>query len=206
MAEDYQDWLWHKLGEKCVENLKKHEFDAHLTSSVDEARQIVFSLIKGYKSFGFGGSETTRALNIIQELKESGNIVYDHWEPGLSPEEYESLRLQQGRCDCFFCSANAISATGEIVNVDGIGNRTSAMMFGPKKVIIAAGMNKVALNLESALNRVKNVAGPMRAKNLNIEAPCAKTGFCSDCNSQQRICRITTILHRKPFLRMFQSS
>jgi hypothetical protein len=198
MAEDYQDWHWQKLGEKCVENLKRHEFDAHLASSVGEARLLVRGMIADYKTFGFGGSETTRALNIITELKETGKTVYDHWQPGLSPDECQSLRLLQGRCDCFFCSANAVTVTGEIVNVDGIGNRTSAMMFGPKKVIIVAGMNKVVHNLEAALDRVREVAGPMRAKSLNLETPCAKTGFCSDCSVPQRICRITAILHRKP--------
>ncbi len=111
-----------------------------------------------------------------------------------------NLRLNQGRCDCFFCSANAISATGEIVNVDGVGNRTNAMTFGNKKVIIVAGMNKVTPDIDSALKRVSEVAAPMRAKSLNMATPCAETGVCSDCNAPQRICRITTILHRKPML------
>ena len=84
--------------------------------------------------------------------------------------------------------------------MDGVGNRTSAMAFGPKKVVIVAGMNKVTQDLESALRRVKEVAAPMRAKSLNMETPCAETGVCSDCNVPQRICRVTTILHRKPML------
>ncbi|MCF8049677.1 MAG: lactate utilization protein [Desulfobacterales bacterium] len=200
MTNDYQDWRWQKLGEKCVENLKKNEFDARLSPSIDDARQIIEDITGEYETFGFGGSDTSRSLGIIPRLKKKGKTVYDHWEPGLSPETYQTLRLQQGRCDCFFCSANAISATGEVVNVDGIGNRTSAMMFGPKKVVIVAGMNKVTHTLQEALDRVREVAGPMRAKSLNMEAPCAKTGFCSDCNAPQRICRITAILHRKPML------
>jgi L-lactate utilization protein LutB len=200
MTNDYREWLWQELGEKCVENLKRKEFGAQLAPSVDDAREIIEEMIGEYKTFGFGGSDTSRALGIIPGLKEKGKTVYDHWEPNLSPEEYQTLRLKQGRCDCFICSANAISATGEIVNVDGIGNRTSAMMFGPKKVIIVAGMNKVVRTLEAALDRVREVAGPMRAKSLNMGTPCAKTGLCTDCNAPQRICRITAILHRKPML------
>ena len=90
--------------------------------------------------------------------------------------------------------------TGEIVNVDGVGNRTNAMSFGPGKVIIIAGINKLTPDLESALQRVRNIAGPMRAKSLGMQTPCAETGICSDCNSPQRICRITTILHRQPII------
>lgn len=200
MLGTYHSWLWEKLGEKCIKNLRKNGFDAHFVSTIDEGRQFILQTVSGYKTFGFGGSDTTRALGVLEELRAAGKTIYDHWQEGLSKEEILDIRLQQGRCDCFFCSANAISATGEVVNVDGIGNRTSAMAFGPKKVIIVAGMNKVTPDLESSMRRVREVAAPMRAKSLAMETPCAETGICSDCNSPQRICRITTILHRKPLL------
>ncbi|RLB28005.1 MAG: lactate utilization protein [Deltaproteobacteria bacterium] len=200
MDSDYRNWLWEKLGEKCISNLKKHGFDAHLAASAKEARELILNLVSSYDTFGFGGSDTTRSLGIIEELKARGKTVYDHWERGLSRDQDLEVRLQQGRSDCFFCSANAISATGEVVNVDGVGNRTNGMTFGPKKVVIVAGMNKVTPDLEAALRRVREVAGPMRAKSLGMETPCAETGFCTDCNAPQRICRITVILHRKPML------
>lgn len=200
MDNTYRTWLWEKLGETCIKNLRKNGFDAHFVSTIDEARQFILQTVSGYETFGFGGSDTTRALGVLEELRASGKTIYDHWQEGLSKEEILDIRLQQGRCDCFFCSANAISATGEVVNVDGIGNRTSAMAFGPKKVIIVAGMNKVTPDLESSLKRIREVAAPMRAKSLAMETPCAETGICSDCNSAQRICRVTTILHRKPML------
>lgn len=200
MKNNYQAWLWGKLGEKCVKNLKKHGFDAHFAVTEEEARSLALEMTSGYESFGFGGSDTTRALGILEELKTKGKTVYDHWQEGLSRQKDLEIRLEMGRCDCFFCSANAISITGEVVNVDGIGNRTNAMSFGPKKVVIIAGMNKVTHDLESAIRRVKEVAGPMRAKSLGMETPCAETGICNDCNVPQRICRITTILHRKPMM------
>jgi L-lactate utilization protein LutB len=200
MENNYQRWLWQKLGEKCVNNLKKHGFDAHLAEAAEDANNIILKLVSEFETFGFGGSDTTRALGLHEALKSQGKTIYDHWQTGLSKEADLEIRLLQGRCDCFFCSANAVSATGEIVNVDGVGNRTNAMSFGPKKVVVAAGMNKVTHDLESALNRVSEVAAPMRAKSLNMDTPCAETGICSDCNSPQRICRITTILHRKPML------
>jgi len=111
-----------------------------------------------------------------------------------------NYRLNQGRSECFLCSANAISVTGEIVNIDGAGNRVAASMFGPKKVVIIAGMNKVTADLDSAMKRAKEVAAPLRAKSLNSTLTCVDTGICSDCHSPQRICNITAIFHRKPML------
>ncbi|MCP4110273.1 MAG: lactate utilization protein [Desulfobacteraceae bacterium] len=199
MDKQYHTWLWEKLAARCVSNLKKHGFDAHSVSTAEEAKSLILDMVSGYDSFGFGGSDTTRKIGIIEELKNRGKTIYDHWVADTKEQGLE-LRLKQGRCDCFFCSANGIAATGEIVNVDGAGNRNSAMTFGVKKVVIVAGMNKVTADLESALKRVREVAGPMRAKSLNMETPCAETGICNDCNVPQRICRITTILHRKPML------
>jgi hypothetical protein len=200
MDNTYQIWLWQKLGDKCIKALKKHGFDAHFVPNGEEAQKLTLEMISVYETFGFGGSITTRSLGILEELKSLGKTIYDHWPKGHNFEEDRDIRLQQGRCDCFLCSANAISATGEVVNVDGVGNRTNAMTFGPKKVVIIAGMNKVTPDLESALRRVSEVAGPMRARSLDMETPCAETGVCNDCNAPQRICRVTTILHRKPML------
>lgn len=200
MDHEYGTWLWERLGEKTVEALKKHGFDAHFSETIDRARESILGMIAPYKSFGFAGSHTTRSLGVVKVLREQGKTVFDHWQEGLSKEEDLRLRLEQGRCDCFFCSANAVSATGEIVNVDGVGNRTNSMTFGPRKVVIVAGMNKVRHDLESAQKRVREIAGPMRAKSLHINTPCAETGICTDCNSPQRICRVTTILHRRPMM------
>ena len=197
---DYSQWLGRKQAEKCVENLNKHGFKALFFLNCAEARAYVLKTISEYESFGFGGSDTTRKLDIIETLKQEKKIVYDHWENDLSPETSLKIRRNQSACDCFFCSANAISMTGEIVNVDGVGNRTNAMSFGPGKVMIIAGINKLTTDLQTAMQRVRNIAGPMRAKSLGMQTPCAETGICTDCNSPQRICRITTILHRKPML------
>ena len=200
MESDYRSWLWEKWAERCVKNLIRNEFDARFVPDIPAAAAMIMELAAPYESFGFGGSDTTRSLGIVEQLSAAGKTIHDHWQSGLSKEEDLSIRLAQGRCDCFLCSANAVSATGEIVNVDGIGNRTNAMTFGTKKVIIVAGMNKVTPDLDSALKRVRDVAAPMRAKSLNMKTPCAENGRCSDCRSPQRICRITAILHRKPML------
>ena len=200
MEDQYRTWLWQKTAERCVDNLKRNGFDALCVDTADEAFAAIMDMVSGYETFGFAGSATVRALGIVDALQKKGKTIYDHWQKGLTREEYRQIRLQQGRCECFFCSANAISATGEIINVDGAGNRVTAMTFGPEKVVIVAGTNKVRLTLDSAMQRIREVAAPMRAKSLGKETPCAETGVCSDCNSPQRICRATTILHRKPSL------
>ncbi len=200
MDEKNRKWLWQTLGEKCVKRLERHGFQAQLTDSAEEAASVIMEMVSGFESFGFAGSDTTRKLGLPGKLKQMRKTLYDHWEEGLSREEDYEIRKKQSQADCFICSANAISVTGEIVNVDGIGNRTNAMSFGPKKVIIVAGMNKVTTDLDSALKRIHEVAAPMRANSLGIQTPCAKTGLCGDCNDPMRLCRITTILHRKPMM------
>ncbi len=196
---EYHIWLKERLGKTCVENLKKHGFDARFMSDGDEAFSEIMKMAGQYESFGFGGSSTTRDMGIVKALKDMGKTIYDHWELPENITDYK-MRQLQGRADCFFTSANAISATGEIVNVDGVGNRNNGMTFGCPKVIVVAGINKVTRDIHSALRRIKEIAGPMRAKSLNMDTPCVKTGVCMDCNAPQRICRVTTILHRKPMM------
>ena len=200
MQASFQDWLGEQRSRTCVANLKKNGFDAHWVLDVDSARELILPLLADFQSFGFGGSETVRKLGLVDLLKAGGKTVHDHWQTGISPQESLAIRKSQLTSDCFFCSANAITMNGEIVNVDGAGNRTSAMAFGPQKVFIVAGMNKVANDLPAALQRIKDIAAPMRAKSLGMKTPCAETGVCGDCHSPQRICRITTILHRQPVL------
>jgi hypothetical protein len=199
MADRHQRWLWNTLGERCVRRLRRNGFDAHYAETAEAAAERFEARTGGLSSFGFGGSATTRALGLPKKLRDAGRAVHDHWAPGTGREDRE-IRLAQGRCDCFVCSANAISLTGEIVNVDGVGNRNNAMTFGCPHVVILAGMNKVVHTLEAALARVREVAAPMRAKSLDLKTPCAETGVCVDCDAPQRICRVTTILHRKPMM------
>jgi hypothetical protein len=197
---EHRLWLWRKLGESCIKNLKKNGFDAHLFADAAEAGDAVIEMISQHGSFGFGGSATCHALGLPDRLASMGKEVLDHNRPGISPEQSLDTRHKQLSCDCFLCSANAVAATGEIVNVDGVGNRTASMTFGPGKVVVVAGMNKVTPDLDSALKRIREVAGPMRAKSLGIDTPCAKTGICNDCRTPMRICNVTTILHRRPAL------
>ncbi|SCY86866.1 lactate utilization protein [Desulfoluna spongiiphila] len=200
MASDEKTWLLEQRAHRCVENLSKHRFDAHYLETGAEVSEKVKPFLEAADTVGFGGSDTVRSLGLHALAEEMGKTVYDHHRPDLSYDETLAMRKGQQGCDLFFTSANALSETGEIINVDGIGNRTSAMAFGPSRVVVVAGINKIASGLHGALRRIREVAGPMRAKSLGVETPCAVTGVCSDCNAPMRICNITTILHRKPML------
>ncbi len=124
-------------------------------------------------------------------------MIYAHWKPGLSPEDVLKIRRAHLTCDVFLTSANAVTMEGMLVSTDGAGNRVGAMMFGPGKVIVVAGVNKIVNDLHSAFRRIKEVATPQVVKDMGLEIPCAVTGFCSDCKSPIRACRATVILERK---------
>jgi L-lactate utilization protein LutB len=98
------------------------------------------------------------------------------------------------QADFFIASSNAVTEDGALVNTDGTGNRIAAMFFGPKKVIIVAGVNKLVPDLEAAMKRIKDVAAPLNAKRLGLKTPCAKTENCYDCSSHERICKITAVM------------
>jgi hypothetical protein len=137
-------------------------------------------------------------LGLIGRLEAAGKQTLVHGRAGLSLEERRQIMAAQQQCDLFFTSSNALTLQGQLVNIDATGNRVCAMAFGPRKVVVVAGANKISYSLEAALRRVKEVACPPNARRLNFNTPCAKTGLCSDCNSPDRICRITTIIDKKP--------
>lgn len=193
---------WHNetLGQKVVEALKKNNFNAEYVETKEDAKKKVLELLENSTSIGIGGSMTTIELGILEELEKKGKEVLNHGSAALSPEEKLTIRRRQLTCDCFICSTNAITLDGKLVNVDGTGNRVSAMIFGPKKVVIIAGINKIAADVDSALERIEMYAAPMNNKRLNLPNPCTKVGICMDCLASTRICNVTTIIRKKPSL------
>jgi hypothetical protein len=138
---------------------------------------------------------TTTGMGLWKKIAgKPGVKVMDPYQPGLSPEEAMELRRQGMLADVMIASSNAITLDGKLVNLDASGNRIAAMTFGPRKVILVVGMNKVALNLESAMARVKQYAAPVNVMRLGYKNPCAETGVCTDCQSPQRICNMWSII------------
>lgn len=192
---------WHneKVISKTVRSLEDNFFTAKAFKSRDELVEHVLENIQKDMKVGLGGSVTVRSLGLLEKIKEKGAILLlDHWREGLTPEEVAAIRIQQLTSDLFLTSANAITENGEIVNIDGIGNRINAMTYGPKKVFIIAGINKIVPDINYAIERIKRIAAPMNAKRLNLPLPCAETGYCHDCKSEKRICRILSVMMKKP--------
>jgi LUD domain len=184
--------------QKAVEKLRSHDFDAIYVKTKGEAAQEILKHVTPDTKIGVGGSITLRELGVLDTLKARGNKVYDHWTPGLSREQSLEIRKAEMTSDLFLSSSNAVTLTGELVNIDGFGNRVNAMTFGPGKVILVAGYNKIVGNVDEAIKRVRNEATPPNARRLNVDVPCANLGWCVDCNSPNRVCRVIVIHERKP--------
>ncbi len=193
------NWAHEQRCEKAVESLGKNGFTAVYCRTAEQARDYIVAEAAGAESVGFGGSLSVGDLQVEERLKEMGQELLIHGAPGLTQEERQVIMRRQLTCDLFLSGTNAVTLSGILVNIDATGNRAASMFFGPKKVIVVAGRNKlVDGTLDDAVKRVKDWASPPNARRLNYNTPCAKTGFCCDCNSPDRICRITTVIERKP--------
>ncbi len=196
-----KEWYNEKIAKKVVENLEKNEFKAKYFKNRNEAIDYISKVLENHNSIGFGGSMTVlEDLKIDKIAEKMGKEILNHNNPDLPMEEKLKIRKKQLTCDLFLTSTNAITKDGKIVNIDGVGNRVSAVIFGPKKVLIICGINKVTKDIHSALKRIKEIAAPMNAKRLSAKTPCAETGECVDCKSPGRICRVTVIMDKKPKL------
>jgi len=196
--EPIKEWWVEEMAKKTIEKLEAHEFKTLYVKTKEEAMKEIWKYITPNTRVGAGGSVTIRELGILDQLKARGNIVYDVWNTPLPQEESLQIRKNQMTSDLFLSSVNAVTMNGELVNIDGMGNRVNATNFGPKQVILVAGYNKIVADVEGAIKRIKNVAAPMNARRLNLDVPCAKLGRCVDCNSPNRMCRIVVIHEWKP--------
>ena len=196
--DSIKEWWIEERAKKTIEKLEAHEFKTFYARTKEEAANEIWKYVTPDTRVGAGGSVTIRELGILDKLKANGNIVYDVWNATLSQEESFQIRKNQMTSDLFLSSVNAVTMNGELVNIDGMGNRVNATNFGPKKVILVAGYNKIVVDVQEAIQRIKNVAAPMNARRLNLDVPCAKLGKCVDCNSPNRMCRILVIHEWKP--------
>ena len=173
--------------QKTIENLKKRGFAVTYCASAAEAADYLDRAID-HVSVGAGGSVTLRDMGMYEKLA-SHNEVFWHWyiPEGMTAEE---VRARAESTDVYLTSVNAIAATGELINIDGMGNRVASTLYGHKKFYFVAGVNKIAEDYDSALWRARNVASPKNAQRLGKKTPCAiKADRCYDCKSPERICR-----------------
>lgn len=178
------------------QNLESKGYNVLTFENKGQAVEYLDSQING-KTVGFGGSVTLKELNLYDKLSTHNTVYFHDKTPGgLTVMEVRKLATLS---EVYISSVNGISEKGEIINIDYTGNRVSAISFGPKKVYLIIGGNKLAPDFESALYRARNVASPLNAKRLNRKTPCAIKGDrCYDCNSPDRICRNLSVFWTKP--------
>lgn len=183
---------------KVIESLEKNNIKGYLVDTPKDAIKLIDELIKDDKTIVSGGSMTLKETGIQEHLNEKYAGIYLDRDKAKSPEEAGEIMRKAFSADTYFTSTNAVTEYGELYNVDGNGNRVAAMIFGPKQVIVVAGLNKIVTDLQTAVDRLETVASPANCVRLGKNTPCARTGRCQSCMSVDRICSDFVIMaHQK---------
>jgi hypothetical protein len=190
MDQHQTEWN-QKVARKIIKNLEKRRMAGSYTATADRAKDEIIEMIPPGATVFRCGSMSAVGMGLWESIAALPEVILiDPYRPELSPEEAMDLRRRGLTADVMIASTNAITLDGRLVNLDGMGNRVAAMAFGPKKVILVVGMNKVAPDLESAVARVKHYAAPVNNIRYGLKNPCVETGLCSDCKTPQRICNM----------------
>jgi hypothetical protein len=190
--------------EETLKNLLTNNFEARFAENKDAVKQIVLSLISRDAIVGVGDSATVRQVGIIDELEKKGIRVLNPFSKELTTNPAKTMTRDNisrriFSCDVLVSGTNAVTRDGKLVNIDAVGNRVASMIFGPRKVFIIAGKNKIVKDVDEALYRIKNVIAPFHARTKGFTTPCARTGKCSDCSAPKRICSVVSIIEKRPW-------
>ena len=190
--------------EVALRNLLANNFEARFAENSDTAKKIVSGSISKNTIVGIGDSATVRQIGIIEELEKKEIRVLNPFSRELTAEPTktmvrDSVSRRIFSCDVLVSGTNAVTKDGKLVNIDAVGNRVASMIFGPRKVFIIAGKNKIVKDVDEALYRIKNLIAPFHARTKRFATPCAQTGKCSDCSAPKRICSVTSIIEKRPW-------
>ena len=186
MATPKQQY-YDKRGNVMVKNLQSRHFDAYYCATKEEALKKALELIPEGSSVGWGGAQSCEEIGLIQALRVGNYRAMDR-SLAKDMQEREQMMRDMLHADVFLTGANGLSIDGQMVNIDGNGNRVAAIVYGPRSIIVVAGMNKVMDSLEAAVNRARTIAAPMNNQRFNLNNPCTVTGVCADCKSETCIC------------------
>lgn len=195
--DDTVKWYMEKRVERTITSLKKHNMQGIYVENTEQLMNKIDELIPANSLVAVGDSMTLLETGVIERLRSGKYKFLDKYKPGISRIEKDQIYRQTFTADTFLCSTNALTEDGELYNIDGNGSRVAAMIYGPKQVIIVAGVNKIVKNLQEAELRVRNYAAPMDAKRLNKKTPCTTLGYCVDCQSEDRICNDFVVIKRQ---------
>lgn len=185
--EEAKRKAYEKRGQVLVKNLKSRHFDAYYCADKEQALQKALELIPKGATIGWGGSVSAKAIGLMDAVRSGDYRPYDR-DNAATPQERETLMKQSLLADVFITGANALSLDGQMVNIDGTGNRLGGIVYGPDSVLAIVGMNKVVATLEEAITRARTIAAPMNKQRFPLQTPCEITGACADCKSDGCIC------------------
>lgn len=175
-----------------IDQLKKRHMNGYYCATKEDALNLALSMMPEGSSISWGGSESIKEIGLLDTLYHKNTYtLYDRTQ--VSPDQIDETIRQAYFADFYLMSSNAITLQGELINIDGTGNRISALIYGPKKVIMIVGMNKVVPDLESGIGRIKNTACPQNALRLHKQTPCGLKGVCGDCLSPDCMCMHTVV-------------
>jgi L-lactate utilization protein LutB len=194
-----QKWFNDHIIQRTLKALESNGFQTILASDKNEALKEALQLVPEDAKVGIGGSVTVRELDLVSALSKRGNHVLETWGRKLTPEEDIAIRKGHLTCDVFITSSNAITEDGKLVNIDGMGNRVASMIFGPKKVIVIAGINKIVKDVHAGIERIRHTATPMNVKRVGGITPCV-VDVCDleKCKPPNRHCHVITIIEKIP--------
>ena len=181
--------------ESIIKNLEKRNMEGYFFETGAECVKAITDLIEEDSQISWGGSESIKECGLLDALKKGNYTLIDRLT-AKSPEESRELYVKVVLSDYYLMSTNAITMDGELINIDGNGNRVACLIHGPKHIIIVAGMNKVVSDVEAGYARVRDIATPANTKRLNKNTPCFHTGRCGDCLSPECICNQVVITRR----------
>ncbi len=199
IMREEKKWFSDHLIQRTVKALESNGFKTVLASDKNEALKEVLQLVPEKAQVGIGGSVTVREVDLVSELSKRGNDVLENWSRKVTPEEDMTIRKGHLTCDVFITSSNAITEDGKLVNIDGMGNRVASMIFGPKKVIVIAGINKIVKDIHAGIERIRHTATPMNVKRMGGTTPCV-IDVCDleKCQPPNRHCHVITIIEKIP--------
>ena len=188
MNMDVQKSMYYKKrGNILVKNLQKRNFEAYYCENKEEALKTAVSLIPDGAAVGWGGCLSCEQIGLLEAVRKGNYHAYDR-DTCQTLEERDAVMRKCLTADVFLTGANALSLSGEMVNIDGNANRVAAICYGPQSVIVVVGMNKVCQDLDAAIERAKNIAAPLNMGRFGFSTPCNATGSCGDCIGEGCIC------------------
>ncbi|MBN1297381.1 lactate utilization protein [bacterium] len=197
-SSNLQSSYIHTLVEQVLSAFEWRRINGYFAPTRAAALTRVMELIPAGSTVSQGGSVTLDETGVREALKMRSDITFlDPYDPALPREKQIQVRRQGMISDVFISGTNAITRDGILVNRDGMGNRVAAIAFGPSRVIIVAGINKIVPDVDSAVMRIDDIAAPMNCMRLNKKTPCRESLRCTDCADDDRICCVTTIIERQ---------